>query len=116
MRLLVTYGKSGRCIPDLTVGSWAEGVVSDYRRYKKHSSEEDYGVYVGTEAMVTALRVLALRGEIPYNELVFVFDDKEITINGDARLSSWPDGFCDTQDKMLTELLGWGVPSAKKVE
>jgi len=111
MRLLVTYGKRGKCIPDLTVPFWAESVVSDYNLHKQHSPDKDYELPVCTETMVLSLRVLASKGIIPYNELVFVFEGEEITVSEGGRIKKWPKGFCDIQLDMIDELLSWNNSS-----
>lgn len=56
--------------------------------------------------VVQNIRLLVATGKIPAEEVIFKFDGyDDITIRPTGQLSAWPNGFCDHDMKLLSQLL-----------
>lgn len=62
---------------------------------------------IGSELIITQLRVMHKNREL--NIAGFYYNTGEtlipISIDSDGRISYWPDGFCDYNDKLLENLI-----------
>jgi hypothetical protein len=65
------------------------------------SGTEELGV--STSCMLSAARWLHKDGKIKISAVIY--DDKEIFINDDGKISIWPQGLGDTHDALIGELI-----------
>lgn len=91
--LRIEYCAEGEVVSDFAIEEW----------FDKVKGGGDFKVSV--EMAVTRVRVAVNEGDLSHEDVVIVFRDMEQapTING--RLHRWPDGFCDTFEKLLERLL-----------
>jgi predicted ATPase len=63
---------------------------------------------VSTSNIVDALRLAVKEGRLPKEHIVFFFREKtKIRIDDNGNLDHWPEGFCDTLDKITERLIDW---------
>ncbi|AND75076.1 hypothetical protein pf16_153 [Pseudomonas phage pf16] len=62
-------------------------------------------VTVGNTIMIDMFRVLVVRGTIKHTDLKFKYGDVVLSVHENGRLPVWPQGFCDTPEGLLLELL-----------
>lgn len=62
---------------------------------------------IGSNLIIEAVRVLAKRGEIPFNQVEFEFGKEKILMTPTFQLTHWPRGFCDHLDNLLMEIIDW---------
>lgn len=65
-------------------------------------------VTVGNAIMIDMFRVLVVRGAIKHTDLKFKYGDVVLDVQENGRLNVWPQGFCDTPEDLLLELLDAG--------
>ena len=63
---------------------------------------KDFAVIVSSGTMVDGARALYKEGKIPV--LRIFFENRELSIDSNGRISNWPHGFCDVADKFLSRL------------
>ncbi len=109
--LIIEYNSNDGC-------HWPDGKIMDAVRCDWASAERaglqgnTYTRTVASALYITALRLLVANGTIDPNLVKFIYirsrDDLiELTVDRRGYLDYWPEGFCDTDEKMLLELLGW---------
>lgn len=81
--------------------------AEQWARRLKHSS-----LYVSTENVINAFRVLLLQKFFTTEEVLVFFEHSagqfvQINFDENARTQDWYEGFCDTNDKALEVLLEW---------
>jgi hypothetical protein len=59
---------------------------------------------VSSSLVVDEFRLRVVRGEIHPKAIKFVFEGKDIWVEDDGRLASWPLGFCDHVSNTLREI------------
>ena len=67
-----------------------------------------------TENIFARIRLGIVRGEILCTDVVFLFEDEEITLNKYGKQSSWPKGFCDIGVTLNEKLLIGAMDTYKK--
>lgn len=65
----------------------------------------DVSYTTSTASVITAFRLAAAEKKISVDDVVFVFDDADITMDSKFELSAWPKGFCDVQGDMLNKIM-----------
>lgn len=91
----------GDCVPDALALNYAQKVA-------ENSKIEKQTTRVGSEIIIQAFRVLVKRGDICLHQIDFFYGDVLISCGVNNTLSSWPTGFCDYSDNLISEILGWG--------
>lgn len=66
-------------------------------------------VRICNHVVFDAIRVLIMRGEIPWEDVEVYHKDRIYFINKYGRCSDWPRDFFNENDDFLEELVGWGV-------
>ena len=94
--LNIEYCPEGIATPD----SEAENLV---RRLAV--SPIDVNWQTSTENVVMVARVLLAEGVISFGNLKLSFNGQDVPLNRNARIDSWPRGFCDFMDDWLMRLL-----------
>ena len=103
MKIRIIYDNAvGLILPDAEVALWVNDLVRKYE-----TSKEDYSVTVANEIIVMAVRLAVCQGRINHEDIVFVFMEQEVPMDKNARIENWPNGFCDTYDRILDGLLGF---------
>jgi hypothetical protein len=100
MKYVFEYSPSGTVVADDLALSYVENQIKECK-----FTDGIMYFYFGTEVMIQAVRILALRGVISYEDILFKYKDTEITIDKYCSLSIWPKGFCGVFDDFLIELL-----------
>lgn len=96
--LNVVYSCTGKAYADITVEHVAR---ETYNTYKNLYANADMTVYVSTENIITAFKMLVAEGHIPHTEIKFKFMDEVITVDEFGALSHYPIGFCDIETDNL---------------
>lgn len=100
--LNVVYSDTGKPHADITVEQVAR---MTYDTYKNLSANAEMTIYVSTENIITAFRMLVAEGQIPHTEIEFKFNDKLITVNENGVLNHYPKGFCDSETNRVFRIL-----------
>jgi hypothetical protein len=83
--------------------------VSDFtceQQAKDFLTGDQEAMCVSTSNFITAVRALIAEGFIPHTSVCFCFLGNIIRPDADGRLSIWPNGFCDVEEKFLCRILG----------
>lgn len=111
MKLTVEYDpEAGHAIRDSQIEGWVDGIIETCRETE---DRDDWTVVVGNELTVHFFRIQVTRGVLSTKELEFKFGDMVIPVDKNGCLNTWPDGFCDYNDHLLEELIGWTEPVKK---
>ena len=95
----VEFSRDGAAISDFE----AEGFV-------RHELSRGHSIRASTANVITAARVLIAEGVFSYDEVEFVFNKSVMKPNKDGRLTQWPEGFCDHEEKWLGRLILRSLP------
>lgn len=91
--------------------------LKNAQRYaEKYKRTKELTLYTSTSNIIEAIRVVASRGEIPYQEIQVHFNGEIITVNESIEYSSWPAGFMDQERDYLRELLEYRRTRSKNKE
>lgn len=89
----------GYAVPDGMTESFVEDIINS-----RNKQAGDYELTIGTNTLVTQFRLAVASNKIPYNEFVFMFNNKEIPVNKHGDPQYWPPGFADQTDAALLQL------------
>lgn len=65
----------------------------------------DVTLTCSNETLFLRIRVGVKEGDIPHENVRFVWRDQEFTPDKDGRLDRWPSGFLDTTDELLERMI-----------
>jgi len=71
-------------------------------------SLHDRVITISNGIVLDAIRLAIKEGKYKPEDIYIEFEGKRININKDGRAENWPEGFCDTWDRILGGLTGWG--------
>ena len=71
----------------------------------KESGLSELDCLTSSSAVITAFRLAAAEDKIATDDVVFIFEGQEITMDNNFELSAWPLGFCDPQGAMLNKIM-----------
>lgn len=102
--LTLTYTKDAKPLSDYELESWANSIINDL------NSGKNLDINFCNETALYYLRAKIFKGEIDYKKvkIKFILEDGEentLTVDENAKLSMWPEGFCCVQDRCLHILL-----------
>ena len=97
--ITINYTKDGMIFSDFEMESIAEIIVD----YIKKGKDEVFEV--SSELLIHAIRVFIKEGKININDIEIQFNGEKIPFDKNGRSDYWPDGFCDTNEKLLMRLL-----------
>lgn len=83
----------GIAVPDGAIDNWCHNLIT---------GTMNGDISVGSETLVTALRMLHAEGEIFITEVVF--QNQSIQIDADGSLSAYPHGLCDYTLHFLSKM------------
>lgn len=119
--LKIYYHPSLLKSPILVADGEAENLVREFWDIAKHSSQI---LITANELVVLAARVLVVEGVIPHDQLELhwitkyekgvVEETQLLPVNKDGQIEHWPNGFCDTFEKLLARVCKWGVDNEPK--
>lgn len=91
--LRIEYCPEGEAVSDFAVEEWFEGVRNggDFK--------------VSTTLPVSRVRVAVCEGDLPPEDVVFVYKELVQSPTRNGRLYHWPQGFCDAEAALLKRLL-----------
>lgn len=92
--MIITYTPDGLLAPDK-------------RAYDVMKELIDKGedVAVGSDCLIMALRLLIIEGYVQAKDVTIHFEEKVFQFDEKAQLDVWHNGFCDTVEKSLLQLL-----------
>lgn len=95
----ITYDSiNGDATPDGLCGGLVDELIS----------MSEFGVvsYVTSSAsVITAFRLAAAEQKIGVDDVIFLFNGDEITMDNNFELSAWPLGFADPQGPLLNKIM-----------
>lgn len=91
--LRIEYCADGESVSDFAVEEW----------FEKAKAGGDFKV--SNEIPIIRVRVAVNEGALSREDVLIVFRDMEQIPTTNGRLHHWPDGFCDTFEKLLERLL-----------
>ncbi len=106
--LVISYMEAGLTIADVKAVKWAEELAEIFNKGTVSALR-----VVSNAAMVDAVRLLIAKGVLNHEEVVFRYEGKNIKPNRYGMIVHWPDGFCDSHDNILGDLLTASVKTRK---
>lgn len=101
--LIIEYDSvNGEVVSDGKVREWADRLV---KVYKDRKSARNLTVIVGSVLMVDMTRLLVMKGKLNHEEIVYRFRDLDQSPDKYGTLRTWPKGFCDLHNDILTDLI-----------
>lgn len=85
--------KNGLVVPDGKVTETALAIVKAGK-----------DITVGSDLLVTAIRLALIENKIDYKSVVFVFNGKNIILNEKYQITKYPTGFCDVEQNILRNI------------
>lgn len=93
------WRENGACAyPDTQIEQQTENIC------KSFANRRNVEIYFCQDIFVTGIQLCVIRGYIPYDKVQFIFEDKIITLNEIAELSSYPLELSVKKD-MLREII-----------
>jgi hypothetical protein len=80
-------------------------LVDEFISLGKETGLSDLDYVTSSSAVITAFRLAAAEDKIATDDVVFIFEGQEITMDNNFELSAWPLGFCDPQGAMLSKIM-----------
>jgi hypothetical protein len=105
--LYVNYTRSGRAISDHIV----EKELFDQASICINGQDKQFNV--STENVIAAVRYMKMNEMITCN-VEIMFEGESLPMNEYCVIDRWPVGFCDYQDRWITELLSLQVRKRKE--
>jgi len=102
--LKIIYCEKGNSYSDFNLLNNAQFIIDQYQEKIKQNNR-DIIIKVSTSNIIQALRVLVSRGKLSIDEICFVFEEHEITMNKYFELTKYPVGFMDWDQKFLREII-----------
>jgi hypothetical protein len=70
---------------------------------------EDYNknldfVHAGSSNYIYGVRLLCFHKQIPFDKVIFLFENKIIKMDKDCRIANWPKGFADFLSDVLSNM------------
>ncbi len=104
-KLIIEYKPMlGDFVQDALVQQYVNGLIYSFAE-EQHLYPEVLHRDVGSELIITGIRVAIKQGKLNQNEVIFRFNGHNITADSRGRLSDWPNGFCNIWDSYLDKLL-----------
>jgi hypothetical protein len=101
MKLNVIYSGEGQAVADLRVQDWLDDLLSRL----EHCGLESHTIDVGTDVMVSIIRLAVIEGRLDHEDVTFYFEDYIITVDENGMFNLSPKGFCDTLTEISRKLL-----------
>lgn len=84
------YSKRGRAISDFDLDDFIKDIICDANKNKFY--------HCSTENLFNRVRLAIVEGHLNPENVLFVFNDEEITINSDGLCDKWSNGFlCESE-------------------
>lgn len=80
-------------------------IVDELISLGKEQDLSDLDYLTSSFAVITAFRLAAAEQKIAIDDVVFIFEGQEITMDKNFELSAWPLGFTDPQGSMLNKIM-----------
>ncbi len=104
MKIIVVYDPMyGFAIADARIEEFVNSMVAKYEENDRIAMT--YGI--GSETIITAIRVAIKQGRINFEDFTLKFNDKEIKFDKNGRTNDWKKGLCDYVDEMLHILIDY---------
>ena len=100
----------GYSCPDGLIARYVDNLAENFEAYVKEKAP----IFIGSELLITGIRVAVFEGRIPFDQVAFFYDRFAMYIDKDGRIDHWPRGFCDHNDKFLAILLDWNTQGKGK--
>lgn len=97
-KLTVEYTPKGQAVSDASL-------EKEYQIILARLQHNDIACRFSNETPFLRIRVGVKQGDIPHENVRFMFKDEEIAQDKDGRIDYWPDGFLDISEKLLLELI-----------
>jgi hypothetical protein len=104
MKVCITYAEFGIVVTSFNYDKEFKDFIEKYCECKEKGYDTLREWYC-TDLGIAMIRIMIVRNLIPFDEVVFRFEDKEMHPDEDARFHNWPVGFCDKMDEILGELM-----------
>lgn len=102
------YSNFGKPVNDFYVDDYVDSIIKDYKK------GDAFPIYHFSSSNVfTRLRLAIVNGDISYNEVVFVFEGKDLIINQYGTINNWPNGFCDSETRDCGKILKLAIEKKK---
>lgn len=95
MKTIINYQKTGGVL-------CSDGAAMETAR---HMVENSNHVTVSTGLIIDAVRVLLATGEIDVDDVEFQYEGKVLKHYQNGRFADWPNGFNDTMEGLLMQIL-----------
>jgi hypothetical protein len=93
--ITIEYCEYGRAVSDFDCLDWLDIVKSSTDGYFQ----------VSTSVPISVIRLAIAKGEINYNNVVFIYNNITLNINEYGSIIDCPKGFCDIQIKISEKIL-----------
>lgn len=80
-------------------------LVDEFIALVKENGLIELDYVTSSSAVITAFRLAAAEEKIATDDVIFIFEGQEITMDNNFELSAWPLGFADPQGAMLSKIM-----------
>jgi hypothetical protein len=95
---LTMYYRPGPAVSDFVLEATFKSLL--------HSLQErDVTLVCSTENLFTRVRVGIVQGDISHTDVLFRWQGLEFQPDKNGRIDHWPEGFLDTTERLLSDLL-----------
>jgi len=97
--ITIEYCAEGEAVSDFAVEEWWEKVRTQAAMGLSARSR------VSTGLAIDRVRVGIVDGELPHQDVEFLFRGECLRLDADGFTDRWPNGFCDSYEKLARRLL-----------
>jgi len=117
--IVIEFDKWGRAVSDFELDQFASHIEDIayghklFRQQHKRDIGEAVTFSVSTSLAIHVIRASICEGKIEPEDVAFRFEGKDLHVDENGRMDTWPFGFCDAFDIVLEKLL---EPRKKKAQ
>ena len=105
MKITIKYDpNNGYVFPDGKAQDWVKKTVANFNDIPTEENLE-WNITVCSELLIDMFRLEIAKGNIDHKIVKFGYKGSEIDVDKFGTLIEWPEGFCNTVEKILVQLL-----------
>jgi hypothetical protein len=101
--LRIYYQKNGKAVSDFEIEEWFDNLRPWWEKEPKPTDNASLNVYVSTSPPIWRVLLAIVEDELDCNEVVFIFEGKELRSDPYGAMKDWPKGFCEAEGGLIIE-------------
>ena len=108
--ITIEYCAEGEPVSDFNYTEWLHKIKNSI----VYGSLYDITFKVSTSLPINVIRLAIVKGELNYKDITFKYKDKEFQTNQYGVIEKWPNGFCEVNRSIATDLIKTRITNVQK--